>query len=210
MTVYVIDVVVARLKALGLDPKEMPSGWQARCPCHDDTDPSLSVNVEKGKLLLFCHAGCKYKDIVAKLGLSPSKGKPGEKRTTYEIRDVNGEVVAVHVRIDSPDGKKHMPWYGPDGEQKLDVRLESLPLFGSELLAKRPDDPVIVTEGEKAATSLQERGYLALATVTGAKGSPSREVLRSLKGRSVYLWPDNDTVGAEHMRKVARRLRGIA
>ena len=36
-------------------------GFQARCPCHDDKHASLSIaDGEDGKLLLYCHAGCKY------------------------------------------------------------------------------------------------------------------------------------------------------
>lgn len=30
----------------------------ARCPCHDDRNPSLSVNVKDGRLLVRCHATC--------------------------------------------------------------------------------------------------------------------------------------------------------
>ena len=38
----------------------------ARCPAHDDRRPSLSLkDGDSGRLLLFCHAGCSYQDIVA-------------------------------------------------------------------------------------------------------------------------------------------------
>ena len=38
----------------------------ARCPAHDDTHPSLSIkDGDAGRLLLYCHAGCSYEDIVA-------------------------------------------------------------------------------------------------------------------------------------------------
>jgi hypothetical protein len=40
------------------------------CPAHDDrTNPSLSLKVENGKLLLHCFAGCRPEDIVSKVGL---------------------------------------------------------------------------------------------------------------------------------------------
>jgi DNA primase len=39
--------------------------WTARCPAHDDKNPSLSVSVSPdGKILAHCHAGCSFKDIV--------------------------------------------------------------------------------------------------------------------------------------------------
>ena len=38
----------------------------ARCPAHDDRRPSLSLkDGDSGRLLLFCHAGCSYQEIVA-------------------------------------------------------------------------------------------------------------------------------------------------
>jgi len=49
------------------------AGWMARCPAHEDRNPSLSIfRGEDGRALLHCHAGCKTKDIVAALGLKMS------------------------------------------------------------------------------------------------------------------------------------------
>src|SRR5829696_5247704 len=40
------------------------------CPAHDDrNNPSLSLKVENGKLLLHCFAGCQPEDIVSEIGL---------------------------------------------------------------------------------------------------------------------------------------------
>ena len=36
----------------------------ARCPAHDDQSPSLSITNVGEKVLLHCHAGCEYKDII--------------------------------------------------------------------------------------------------------------------------------------------------
>ena len=39
-----------------------------RCPAHDDKNPSLSIKSgDGGKLIVFCHAGCSYTDIMAAL-----------------------------------------------------------------------------------------------------------------------------------------------
>lgn len=47
-------------------------GWQACCPVlsHEDRDPSLSIKAEKGKTLLYCHAGCSTEEVVKALGLT--------------------------------------------------------------------------------------------------------------------------------------------
>lgn len=45
--------------------------WTARCPAHEDTNPSLSVReAADGKILLRCFAGCSVEAVVAALGLS--------------------------------------------------------------------------------------------------------------------------------------------
>lgn len=50
-----------------------PGRWIARCPAHDDRTPSLSMKeVEDGRLLLRCWAGCSAADVVAALGLNLS------------------------------------------------------------------------------------------------------------------------------------------
>lgn len=51
------------------------TGWDgdsytACCPAHYDTNPSLSIReAEDGRILLYCHAGCETKDVLAALGL---------------------------------------------------------------------------------------------------------------------------------------------
>ncbi len=48
------------------------AGYTARCPAHDDRNPSLSIReAEDGTVLLHCHAGCRFEDICAALGLQP-------------------------------------------------------------------------------------------------------------------------------------------
>ena len=43
--------------------------WQ--CPAHDDSFPSLSIGSrDDGAVLLFCHAGCSFEEIMKSLGLS--------------------------------------------------------------------------------------------------------------------------------------------
>jgi putative DNA primase/helicase len=48
----------------------------ARCPAHDDRSPSLSISEAAGKLLVYCHAGCDQRDVVAAL---KDRGLWGEK-----------------------------------------------------------------------------------------------------------------------------------
>jgi hypothetical protein len=53
-------------KALG--GRRAGAGWMARCPAHDDREPSLSIRQgEEGKVLVRCHAGCEQAQVIAVL-----------------------------------------------------------------------------------------------------------------------------------------------
>lgn len=43
--------------------------WLARCPAHDDRNPSLSVRNVDDRLLIHCFAGCEPIDIINAVGL---------------------------------------------------------------------------------------------------------------------------------------------
>jgi hypothetical protein len=154
-------------------------------------------------------------DLARRLGVSGNgkgKEKPRAKgravgRREHPILDAQGREVARHVRIDLEGGGKRFEWWR-DGKKGLrGLRTESLPLYRlAEVLQTPPEAAVIVTEGEKAAGALAERGFLAVGTVCGAQVTPAPEVLRPLAGRPVYLWPDNDDAGRRHMDGIAARL----
>ena len=45
-------------------------GCLARCPAHEDHEPSLSISLGRdGRILLHCWAGCETSDVLAALGL---------------------------------------------------------------------------------------------------------------------------------------------
>ena len=141
---------------------------------------------------------------------STPRPRPAGASTTYTIRDWSGEVVALHVRQPRSDGSKSFTWRRPGGQPGLGGLPPAELLYRVETLRDAPpDSPVIVCEGEGAANAAAGLGFLAVGTVTGAgsvarPGCPSGAVLRHLEGRSVYLWPDADEVGAAHMHAVAR------
>lgn len=143
----------------------------------------------------------------------PSEPETPRAPTTvqYEVRSPGGALIAIHERSDGPDGKR-MYWCQPDGRLGLGgTPMADLPLYGSERAGGwDPERPVLVAEGEKAAQALIDAGHQAVGTVTGASSTPGPEALAVLIGRDVVLWPDNDKVGAEHMGRIAERLREVA
>jgi hypothetical protein len=64
--------------------------WIARCPAHDDRNPSLAIReVDDGILLLKCFGGCSVSEITTAVGLSLSDlfpDKPMDHRVKPERR----------------------------------------------------------------------------------------------------------------------------
>jgi hypothetical protein len=46
--------------------------WLARCPAHDDRNPSLAIRDCNGTVLLKCFAGCNAHEIVSAIGMNLS------------------------------------------------------------------------------------------------------------------------------------------
>lgn len=68
-----LDRLLGRLEAVAPNG----TGWMARCPAHDDRNPSLSVTLgQNGGGLLHCFAGCTTDSVLAKLNLSMSDLMP--------------------------------------------------------------------------------------------------------------------------------------
>jgi hypothetical protein len=68
----------AETLAEALDGRKTGRGWMARCPAHNDREPSLSIReTDDGKVLVHCHAGCDQEHVIAALrvcGLWPEGG----------------------------------------------------------------------------------------------------------------------------------------
>ena len=82
------------------DVKVTSSGWQARCPAHDDGTASLSVSEGTDhRILLHCHAGCSPESVVGAMDLKladlfngngASGPKPSEMLAAYDYIDATG------------------------------------------------------------------------------------------------------------------------
>jgi hypothetical protein len=191
--------------------RRLPGGEiRFACPepeLHANGDATPSARWNKGKAVWrcdVCGTGGGACDLAVRLGIEMPR------ETIYAVKDRGGTVVAEHVRTDRGDGAKSCTWRR-DGRPSLGgVPVTALPLYGAERLATlTPGTRVVVCEGEKAASALVARGITAVGTVTGASTIPTEAVLRDLAGFVPVLWPDSDGPGREHMRQLARRLRGL-
>src|SRR5918997_2784212 len=209
-----IEEILGRLEGV-----ERRNGyWMALCPAHNDHIPSLSIKEgDVGRLLLYCHAGCSFEQIMTELPEeSPARmqvrSARGQPTRVWRVRDASGELKGVHLRFDQPDGGKKCIWKHPSGEWGLNgTPLSEMPLYRSEHAGGWPEGvPVIVVEGEKAADALAGVYPATLGTVTGAGYTPGTRALEMLRGKPVILWADNDVEGRTHMRRIADALQGVA
>jgi len=70
----------ALAKALG--GRKAGTGWMARCPAHEDREPSLSIaEAAGGKVLVRCHAGCDQRDVITALRARGLWDASGHKRS---------------------------------------------------------------------------------------------------------------------------------
>ena len=69
-------------RALG--GRKAGSNWIARCPAHDDREPSLSIRrAGDGKVLVRCHAGCDQRQVIAALRSRGLWSEHGSRRSRH-------------------------------------------------------------------------------------------------------------------------------
>lgn len=220
-----LDVILESTRAGITDRAERR--WQGFCPAHDDKNPSLSIKQEKnGTILLFCHAGCKYEQIMKALKINgcgsthnlggKTMKKNGETMKSkivaiYDYQDETEKLLYQVVRYD-PKGFSQRR---PDGKGGWINNLENtrrvlyrLP----ELLKADPNRNVFIVEGEKDVDRLYEYSFLATTCSQGAGKWKSVEehAKEVLKNRNIVIIPDNDKPGKNHALQVAKSLDGIA
>lgn len=137
-------------------------------------------------------------------------------------RDAAGKLLGYVLRVEARDGRKLTPqvtWcIGPDGSSRwcLQPFWRPRPLFGLDVLAAKPNAPVLIVEGEKCAAVAGERlpMYAVISWPGGSKGVGLVD-WSPLRNRTVVLWPDADRPGDEAMfgivdRSLNTRRRGVA
>jgi putative DNA primase/helicase len=54
--------------ALALGGRKIGKNWLAKCPAHDDQNPSLSITIGRtGTVLVHCFAGCDQQNVISEL-----------------------------------------------------------------------------------------------------------------------------------------------
>lgn len=107
-------------------------------------------------------------------------------------------------------GKNIRPWaWDLDAGKWVCKGLEpKRPLYGLELLAARPEAPVLIVEGEKsadAARAIAGHVYVVMTWPNGSSGVGAVD-WTPIHGRKVLIWPDADAPGARAAQAIADAL----
>ena len=208
-----LDAVIAALDAAGCRPRRSGTGYTSRCPAHADRNPSLSLTAgDRQPVILKCHAGCTYDEIMTALHLErppPLGAQPlGDpvavyNYDTYEVCRYSPK----RFRQRRPDGRGGYIWN----------------LHGVTPRLYHQDEIflcVAIVEGEKDVDALRDHlvkrqrpwigkdaRFPTTATCnSGGAGnwtSVNTQALLDNEVEQVLVIPDNDNKGRKHAHAVA-------
>jgi hypothetical protein len=191
--------------------RQAGSGWQAKCPAHEDRRASLSIGTgADDRTLLKCHAGFSLDAILSAARLSredlfehrePRNGTTSRIVATYNYQDEGGGLLYQVCRMFPKNFRQRRP----SGNQGWIWNLGTVRRVLYRLPALQGQSTAYVVEGEKDADRLADLG---LAGTTGAGGAGKWRVeyveqLRAATVERVVVIPDNDNPGRAHAEKVA-------
>jgi len=198
--------------------------WVCRCPAHNDTNASLSLEQTDDKVLVKCFAGCSFEKIINAVNmreywffkgvtleeLAASKKLPVE---FLERLTVTNGLRSVQMAYFAHDKtlvctRRRVSLHGSDGRAKvMSERGKDLCIYGdwdSSLIPKRGEDLVLV-EGESDCWSLWFHKIAAL----GIPGAAAANVIMSRHlecVKTVYVWQEPDQGGETFVSGVTKRL----
>ncbi|MGX5723385.1 hypothetical protein ACWKW5_25385, partial [Shinella zoogloeoides] len=124
----------------------------------------------------------------------------------YDYATPDGEVLFQVLRYQHATEPKTFLQRQPDGHGGWFSGRPDPIIYRWPEIAARPSEPVYVVEGEKDADKLIAEGLLATTAPNGSWPSD----LSPLKGRTVFVVPDNDRAGADKAAKVIALLQDVA
>ena len=194
-------------------------------PHHDDKNPSTHIYSHMGKYRMKCHSCGLSENYVGLKGHIENKTYSEVVREllnieikSYELDDlrrwpcvrlheytINGKVEFLKIKCLPKPGKP--PWLSYIEEKgrfyrPIDIG-KNVPLYNRQNIEKA--DFVIYAEGEKDCNTLIELGFTAVTAGGGASGH-RQSSFRELKGKTVFVWMDNDHAGQKAVDSIVSRL----
>lgn len=200
------------------------------CPFHEDTHPSLSINLRTGdfvckacgeagsfiKLWQALHNIESREDAVhslKSLGVL-TKDKPIQEAVYLYYEHETGKLLYRKRKLRHPDGSKSfvIEHYDFENDRWVSGKPSGCPptLYNYEAvqLARDKDGVIFLVEGEKDVETLKNLNYLA--TTSGGANDWRTELAGEFAGLSVILIPDNDEAGWQWLARVGNDLLPFA
>jgi hypothetical protein len=215
--------VLDALTAHGHPARRGTNGWwNARCPAHDDHNPSLGVRQGDRGAILKCQAGCTTEAIISALGLNMrdlfddghnhanhTQPKPGlhNALARYIYEDEHGQPAYMVTRH---AGKEFRQWHPTPGgawrpgrgdHDIVPYRLRAL------MHAIASGETVLLVEGEKDADTATDAGLVATTIPMGA-GKWRDDLAHYFRGGDIVVVADRDQPGYRHALDIVRGLTG--
>lgn len=178
------------------------SQFMAVCPEHEDHNPSLSINPEKGMFNCF---GCGFSGQLCDPPDDPEPDPLARPIEIYDYRSAGGDLLYQVLRY----APKTFRQRRPDGKGRWIWNLEGVirvPYRFQELLST--PGLVFICEGEKDTDNLRALGLTV--TTSGAATSWTEELNQCFRGRDVIILPHNDMAGTNYAKTISRNLKGVA
>ncbi len=215
--------------------KRYPNKAQAICPCHDDRTASLTISKGNKCILLHCHAGCRFDDILDAAGLRKSDlfyDKPVSENVPQWLKFVqkcaerDGKKLVDYYHYSLLTGEygftriRYKPKsfsYGILKDGRFTFRLngqhrEQIPaVYGSIESVKKAiknGEPIFYCEGEKDTNTVIAQGFPAVTC--GAVGDWRGDCTELFRNANVIMLAHNDSGGMELANKVKTDLQNIA
>src|SRR3972149_4036961 len=214
----------------GHEAKKSGTGYTARCPAHDDSNPSLSISEgSDGRVLINCFSGCSPEMICMSLDIGiidlfPEKIHAEDvstrQRTEYLYLDERGGQLFAKIRLEPGFGGKPKSFYW----ERLNEQGERLKsIEGCRRVLYRPPaileaigegKTIFLVEGEKDADKLATYGLMATTAPESLKWH--EEFTSALQEADIVILYDMDKTGLErrdllikNLYGKVKRLRGI-
>ena len=211
------------LEKQGCEIKQQGKEHVCRCLFHDDKNPSMRLNLDKG--VFYCDVcdiggttidltirlrGLSVKDALQTMakeaGLTDPDGDKIHTAATYNYCDSYGRPVMKVDRIEKGFKKKFRQYHTTDkGEDVNGIEGIQRVLYRMEEWAGQ--DEVALVEGEKCVHAMEEIGFYATTNPGGSAGwLPA--YASYLKDKHVIIIPDNDKPGEKWLAEVLASLEG--
>ena len=189
--------------------KKIHGGYQAKCPCHEDRHQSLSIAEKDGKLMLYCHAGCSFENIIRTLNISRERENNAPIITAiYDYTDLEGKLLYQVIRYHPKNFKQRRPDENGGWIWNLKGIKPTLYHLSEVRNATQEKKLIWIVEGEKDVDNLRKVGQIATTISGGAASKWPPYLVPTFLDATVAIIPDNDNSGKKYAQYVANLLFG--